>query len=106
MNDLKPNWSEKEHLFPGIWVYRDVIKKELNIIDRIEDYIDKYNLQWQEAMVGYKQKMPEYRDCFDFKIRKLEGRPLEVVDDIWQDAYDAQLPAVTDYCKMYNIEMN
>ena len=110
MNDLKPNWSEKEHLFPGIWVYRDVIKKELNIIDRIEDYIDKYNLQWQEAMVGYKQKIPEYRDCFDFKIRKIDEsnkqEPTISLDKIWQDVYDVQLPAIKDYSRMYTIEMN
>ena len=108
MNDLKPNWSEKEHLFPGIWVYRDVIKKELNIIDRIEDYIDKYNLQWQEAMVGYKQKMPEYRDCVDFKFKKSDiqadtstnGMNLQ---KLWQDVYDKQSVAVKDYCKRFNI---
>ena len=106
MENLKPSWSKKEHLFPGVWVYRNVIKKELDIQNRLENVIQNYNLNWNEATVGHKQKIPEYRDCFDFKIRKLEGRPLEVVDDIWQDAYDAQLPAVTDYCKMYNIEMN
>jgi len=105
-NKNKQTWSSKEHLFYGIWVYRNVLKKDLNLIDRLENTISEHKLNWNEAYVGYKQKMPEYRDCFDFKIRKLEGRPLEVVDDIWQDAYDAQLPAVADYCKMYNIEMN
>ena len=105
-NKNKQTWSSKEHLFYGIWVYRNVLKKDLNLIDRLENTISEHKLNWNEAYVGYKEKMPEYRDCFDFKIRKLEGRPLEVVDDIWQDAYDAQLPAVTDYCKMYNIEMN
>lgn len=95
----------KEHLFHGIWVYRDVIKKELNITKRVEDYINLNNLEWQEAYVGYKQKMPEYRDCVDFKIKKLPERPIPIVDEIWQDLYDAQLPAVNDYCRMYNIEM-
>ena len=99
-------WSNKEHLFPGIWVYRDVLKKELNLIDRIESYISTNNLNWQEAYVGYKERIPEYRDCLDFKIKKLEESPRPIVDDIWQDAYDTQLPAVTDYCKMYNVEMN
>ena len=107
MNHLdSQSWSNKEHLFPGIWVYRDVLKKELNLINRIESYISTNNLDWQEATVGYKQKMPEYRDCVDFKIKKLKESPRPIVDDIWQDAYDAQLPAVTDYCNMYNIEMN
>ena len=39
MNDIKPNWSEKEHLFPGIWVYRDVIKKELNTFGLMDEAI-------------------------------------------------------------------
>lgn len=99
------DWSNKEHLFHGIWVYRDVIKKELNITKRVEDYINLNNLEWQEAYVGYKQKMPEYRDCVDFKIKKLPEYPRPIVDEIWQDLYDSQLPAVNDYCKMYNIEM-
>lgn len=99
------DWSNKEHLFHGIWVYRDVIKKELNITKRVEDYINLNNLEWQEAYVGYREKIPEYRDCVDFKIKKLPEYPRPIVDEIWQDLYDSQLPAVNDYCKMYNIEM-
>jgi hypothetical protein len=103
--NISQPWSSKEHLFPGIWVYRDVIKKELNLIERVEDFIKKNNLEWQEAFVGYKERMPEYRDCVDFKIKKLPDQPRPVIDDIWQDVYDAQVLAVDDYCKMYNIEM-
>ena len=103
---LPQTWSNKEHLFHGIWVYRDVVKKELNITERIEDYISLNNLEWQEAYVGYKEKIPEYRDCVDFKIKKLPEYPKPIVDEIWQDLYDSQLSAVNDYCKMYNIEMN
>lgn len=106
MNNLiDQSWSSKEHLFPGIWVYRDVIKKELNLIERIENHIKNNNLQWQEAYVGYKERMPEYRDCVDFKIKKLPDQPRPGSDEIWQDVYDAQLSAVDDYCRMYNIEM-
>jgi hypothetical protein len=114
--NIKDTFSslEKEELFPGVWVYRNIIKKDLNIIDRIEKVInqntDKVSLQWQEATVGYKQKMPEYRDCVDFKMKKLDypGKDdvtLEI-DEIWQDVYDAQVVAVQDYCAMFNIEMN
>ena len=105
-NQLSQTWSSKEHLFHGIWVYRDVVKKEFNITERIEDYINLNNLEWQEAYVGYKEKIPEYRDCVDFKIKKLPESPRPIVDEIWQDLYDSQLSAVNDYCKMYNIEMN
>ena len=30
-----PTWSSKEQLAPGIFVYRDVLKKELDIINRL-----------------------------------------------------------------------
>ncbi len=30
---------EKEELFPGLWVYRNVIKSDLDIINRLEDTI-------------------------------------------------------------------
>ena len=110
MESLKPSWSKKEHLFPGVWVYRNVIKKELDIQNRLENIIQNYNLNWNEATVGHKQKLPEYRDCFDFKIRKNENLDKEestiILNEIWQNVYDAQLPAVKDYSKMYTIEMN
>lgn len=104
-------WSSKEELFPGIWVYRDVIKPEMDLINRLEDVLSNSNgaYSWQEATVGYRQKMPEYRDCVDFKIKKLDypnkDKGQLLLDDIWQDVYDAELPAVQDYCAKYNIEM-
>lgn len=108
---ITKNWSSREEIFPGIWVYRDVFKKELNLIDRLENILSKSNgaYEWQEARVGYREKIPEYRDCVDFKIRKLDypnKNSFELaLDDIWQDAYDSQLPAVTDYCNYMGVKM-
>jgi hypothetical protein len=104
-------WSEKEQLFPGIWVYRDVIKKDLDLMNRVENFINKNsNQSWQEALVGHSQKFPEYRDCLDFKIQKNTNPNMTVQDielnKIWQDAYDSQLHAVADYCNMYNVKMD
>jgi hypothetical protein len=63
---------------------------------------------WQPAYVGYKQLMPEYRDCNDFKFKKTDiehdKSPVSLnLQSLWQDLYDVKLPAVEDYCKMYNI---
>lgn len=106
---LPQTWSNKEYLFHGIWVYRDVIKKEFNLTQKVENIIEKNNLEWQEAYVGFKEKIPEYRDCFDFKIRKIDQPNKSEVtlqlDKIWDKAYYAMHPAAKDYCDMYNIEM-
>lgn len=104
-------WSSKEQLFPGIWVYRDVITKNLNITERVESFIEKNPQQsWQEATVGYQQKFPEYRDCLDFKIQKNTNPNMSPQDmelnNIWQDAYNAQIGAVEDYCRTYNVKMD
>jgi len=31
MENINPNWVDKIMLFPGVWVYKNVFKKELNI---------------------------------------------------------------------------
>lgn len=112
MTNKNFSFSSKEELFPGIWVYRDVLTKDLDIINRLENTLSNSNgaYAWQEATVGYRQKMPEYRDCVDFKIKKLDypnkDKGQIELDSIWQDVYDAQSVAVQDYCAKYNIEMN
>lgn len=100
----------KNQVFPGIWIYKNQINKE--IINKVEDFLQIYGSEykWSEALVGYAQKVPQYRDCLDFKIQKHEGPDLsesrKSLNKIWQYAYDMQIDAVKDYCKMYSIEMN
>ena len=105
-------WTEKQDLGNGIWVYKGVINKEIDVVNRIEANLkpegDTTGYSWQPAYVGYKQHMPEYRDCNDFKFKKtdLEYDKSEVATNLkslWQDLYDVKLPAVEDYSKMYNI---
>ena len=109
---MNKTWTEKENLGHGIVVYRDVIKKEINVIERLESTLGQVNSSeryaWQPAYVGYQQLMPDYRDCVDFKYKKEniihdksdKGIALQ---NLWQDVYDAQFPAVEDYRKDYNI---
>lgn len=112
MSEFNFEYSSKEHLVHGLWVYRDVFKPELNLFQRTENEIEKSNgkYSWKEALVGYSQSMKSYRDCVDFKIKKIDGIDKDdhqlVFDKIWEDAYNAQLPAVQDYCQMYSLQMN
>jgi len=99
----------KQEVFAGIWVYKNQINK--NIIDNVENFLKKYpdKYNWAEATVGYAQKVPSYRDCVDFKIQNIQVMDMDnarkELNDIWQYAYDMQINAVKDYCRMYNIEM-
>jgi len=105
-------WSSAEEVAPGsgIWVYRDVLPKDLNIIERLESVLaDPTNdYQYQEAMVGYQMKMPEYRDCVDFKYKKSDI--IEDVSDaglalhqLADDTVYRQMQVVKDYTRRYNI---
>jgi len=105
-------WTEKENLGNGIYRYGNIIKKDFNIIDRLESVLSDKSpsnlFGWQPAFVGYRQLMPDYRDCVDFKFKKehLEHDKSEnsiALQNIWQDVFDAELPAVQDYCRDFNI---
>ncbi len=108
-------FSSKEQLAPGIWVYRDVIKKEINVIDRlnkigesaIRDGDSRY--EWTFGFVGYSEKRPSYRDCEDIKVGEvvnINSETENLVNDLWRDLKNHQSPAVDDYCGMYNVKMN
>ena len=106
-------WTEKENLGNGIVRYKNVIKNEFNIIERLESNIkpegdETTNYSWQPAYVGYKQLIPEYRNCNDFKFKKTDietdqSQQSINLQGIWQDVYDAQFPAVQDYTREYNL---
>ena len=106
-----PAWTSQNMLFPGVWQYKGVFNKDMDLINRVnsllEDNSSPYN--WQDAFVGYMEKRLDYRDCRDFKIGEVKNPSNiheETLGKIWQDAYNAQLPAVQDYCGRYNVKMD
>ena len=63
---------EREMLAPGIVVYRDVFKKEMDLVNRLEDAIGSQKslkYKWNQASTGYANTDLSYRDCVDFKIK-------------------------------------
>jgi hypothetical protein len=103
-------WSSVEDFGSGIVVYRDVLPKDMEIIQRLEEVLDdpSNNYAYSEAKVGYGMRMPEYRDCQDFKFKKtdISGDQSEAslkLQQVWDDVYFRQLQAVKHYCKSYNI---
>lgn len=105
-------WSDAREVVPGsgIWVYKNVIKKDMNVIERLENVLlDASNhYRYSEALVGYGMKMPEYRDCLDFKYKKTDierdtSEAGKKLTSLWDDVHYAQLQAVKHYTKNYNI---
>jgi len=105
-------WSTAEEVKPGsgIWVYHDVLPKEMDIINRLEEVLDSpdNDYQYQEAMVGYSMKIPEYRDCVDFKykIDDFDDDTSEWGDKLRKLAEETiyrQKQIVKDYTRRYNI---
>jgi hypothetical protein len=107
--NLGQTWSSYEDLGHGIYVYRDVLPKSLNIIDRIEGVMNDNNpYNWQQAMVGYSQVMKDYRDCVDFKYKKSDlyndgSKAYNELASLWQDCFDRKFPAVEHYRSIFRI---
>lgn len=105
-------WTEIVDLGHGIYVYKNLIKKEFNIIDRLNSAIGASDsgkiFSWRPAYVGYNQLIPEYRDCEDFKYSKkyiedVKTEDSQILQQVWQDCYDLQKIAVDDYSGKHNI---
>jgi hypothetical protein len=112
-------WTDKQDLGSGIFCYKGVIKKEFDVVNRIESNLGSVadygqmspegnRYHWMPAYVGYQELMPDYRDCVDFKFKKTDiehdqSETSKNLQSLWQDLYDAKLPVVQDYSKMYNI---
>lgn len=103
-------WTSVTNLGSGILVYHDVLTKDLDIVNRLEQVVSNPDNQYNyaEAMVGYGVKMPEYRDCFDLKFKKtdIEHDNSEAslkLQSLWTDVHYRKLQAVKNYTQRYNV---
>jgi hypothetical protein len=110
INETTWSTAEEVALNSGIWVYHDVIPRDLNVIGRLEEILssEENQYRYQEAMVGYSIKMPEYRDCLDFKYKEndFDADKSEWGDklrSLAQETKYRQLQAVKDYTRRYRI---
>jgi len=99
----------------GIAVYRNQLPKELEIPQRLETLskLDPNNspFQWQEATVGHRQRMPDYRNCHDLKIHEslaeqVRGTQHDDAYKIYREVRGKIRSLVDEYCGPYNIAMN
>lgn len=103
-------WTDKFEVGAGIWVYKNVLKPQMDIINTLESVLqDPTNdFEWQEATVGYRTKMPEYRDCHDFKYKSFEpdydfSSANQALKNMYNSTRFHQLQAVKDYAVHYRI---
>jgi hypothetical protein len=112
-------WTDKQNFKNGIILYKNVIKKEIDVVNRLENVLGSVagygqlspegkRYHWLPAYVGYQELIPDYRDCVDFKYKKTDierdtSKESISLQELWQDVYDAQSAAVNDYCREYNI---
>jgi hypothetical protein len=100
---------DKHVLFPGLVLYKNIINQGNEIISKFENILsDNGNYKWNPAMVGNRQRIPDYRDCLDFKFKKSTivgtDENSEIIKDSWQYLFDVMNVAVMDYCSMYPME--
>jgi hypothetical protein len=96
----------------GIYLYHNAIPRELNVPERLESAIGDSTHQlfsWRDAVVGYNQKMPEYRDCVDLKMSPLHWQYLEPqyeeVKACYEDTEKHIKDSLVHYQSMFNISM-
>jgi hypothetical protein len=97
----------------GIVVYKNSIPEDSNIPMRLETSLRGSSheyFKWHDSLVGEGVKMPDYRDCVDFKMdqKYIPGTPEEFSDivDVYTTTANAQRECLKDYCLSYNISMN
>jgi hypothetical protein len=102
-----------KELSKGVFVYKDVFKKELDIINRLESILSdkKIPYSWKNAQVGDGLDIKDYRDCLDFKIKKEHSifpkdKYWKKLEEVWQDCFDAQQDPIKHYCSIFNLELN
>lgn len=96
----------------GIILYRDAIPEGVKIPQRLEDTLvdsDHEYFKWNEAMVGYNEKMPEYRDCYDLKVGPKHWSHLpekfSEIKNVYDDYNSILDTCLADYERRYNFKM-
>lgn len=78
---------EYEVLAPSLYVYRNMIPKELDVINRVEKalQIPGTRFQWSPSQLGFGSRQTSWRNCHDFKINE---QTLEPRDEYSADMLD------------------
>jgi hypothetical protein len=99
----------------GVYIYKNTLNKELDLVNRLEQVMTDNEgkndwVKWSEAQVGDYQTMKDYRDCVDFKVRKIDFEwskkyDLTSLKSIYDDIDVRLQECIKHYSSMYNITM-
>jgi len=96
----------------GILCFRDTLAGLESVPERLERALSNSNhpyFCWHDSLVGEGQKMPEYRDCVDFKMDApyIPGTPPEFSEivNVYNEVSERIKLGMRYYSMMYNITM-
>jgi predicted 2-oxoglutarate/Fe(II)-dependent dioxygenase YbiX len=105
--------NNSEYIAPGLIVYRNAFRKDLDLINRLEKILssESNENQWKTAKTRsrYGQGGKKYRECSDFQVKKNSddnsGKSKSTLDleKISEDCYKASLDAVEDYAQHFRL---
>jgi hypothetical protein len=97
----------------GIVVYKNCLDGVTYVPDRLHSALDNSEheyFKWHDSLVGEGVKMPEYRDCVDFKMTEdyIAQTPAEFDElvSVYNDVASRIKDGLAHYQAMYNINMN
>ena len=91
----------------GIYIYKNALPESMEIPQKIESVLgDGKSLffKWSEALVGDFQKIKDYRDCVDFKIRRDSLKPGDPKADEIASIHD-QITAKLNECLDHYVDI-
>jgi hypothetical protein len=98
---------EYEILGPSIYVYKNVLPKDWNIIERVNNALNipGTRFEWKQAQTGFQETTLQSRKCMDFKIGEASLSPRDQYSEdmfkLWEDTID-NLKMVLEHYKPNN----
>jgi hypothetical protein len=98
----------------GIYIYKNIIPNSQLIPAKIENVIESNPdlpfFKWKHSRVGDQEIFPEYRNCYDFKVRDIDfnfpKRNQDALKEFYDEVVYASDMAVKHHTEKYNITMD
>jgi hypothetical protein len=94
---------EYDILGPSIYVYKNILPKSMDVINRVNNALEIPNTRfnWRPAQTGYHTTTLQYRKCMDFKIKPQSLGPRDEFSDdmynLWDEVIDNLRMALEHY---------